>query len=371
MKIELKTLGKGTRSLLDHLLKSGGASQASLSPAADISQPQVARLIKGLQEDGIVEIASRKTQRVGNPSVHVSLNPNHAYGLGVAITDDTVAVTILDLSGQVRASATTAMFSMAPQAVVQELQRLQRRVIKTAQIDPDRIVGAGVGFAGYFVDEPARVNPADALRDWIGCDIELTISMALGMPVIVDNGATTGAIAESLLGVGRQCGTFAYYQFTNGFGGGLIADGKIIRGYLGNAGDFSGVSWLLGDPYPNLRLLHKIVNEHGAAYPSVEDMVRHIELLTPGVAEWIDAVREPIGKLTFILGHTFAPEKVVVGGRLPQEINLAVAESIALPRTPSRHGMLFPLPKIVASQVDGDATGIGAAIMPLQRQFFL
>lgn len=371
MSVELKVLSRGARAVLDYLLKSGGGSQASLSAAADISQPQVARLIKGLQADGLIELTSRKTQRRGNPSVHVALNPDHAYGLGIAVTDDTVSVTILDLAGRVRASVTTAPPCMDPEPVLRELQQLQRQAIDTAQINAGHIVGAGIGFAGYFVREPARVNPADALRGWMGFDIEAGISSALGMPAILDNGATTGAIAESLLGVGRRCGTFAYYQFTNGFGGGLIADGKVIRGHLGNSGDFSGVSWLLGDPYPNLRLLLKTVNEYGAAYTRVEEMVRHIDLSTPGVAEWMDAVRDPLAKLTFLLGHTFAPEKVVIGGRLPRAINLALAEGIVLPRTPSRNDMAFPLPQIVASEVDGDATGIGAAMMPLRQHFFL
>jgi DNA-binding MarR family transcriptional regulator len=81
----LKALSRGARSVLDYLLKSGGGSQASLSAAADISQPQVARLIKGMQEEELVELTSRKTQRRGNPSVHVALNPDHAYGLGIAV----------------------------------------------------------------------------------------------------------------------------------------------------------------------------------------------------------------------------------------------------------------------------------------------
>lgn len=371
MSIESKTLSKGARSVLDYLLKSGGGSQASLSAAADISQPQVARLVKGLEADGLVELTSRKTQRRGNPSVHVALNPDHAYGLGIAITDDTLSVTLLDLAGCVRASVSTAPASMEPGPVLKELQKLQHEAVAAARIDAERIVGAGIGFAGYFVDEPARVNPADALRGWIGLDIEDRVSTAVAMPAILDNGATTAAIAESLLGVGRRCSTFAYYQFTNGFGGGLIADGKVIRGHLGNSGDFSGVSWLLGDPYPNLRLLLKTVNEYGATYASVEEMVRDIGLSTAGVAEWMEMVRDPLAKLTFLLGHTFAPEKVVIGGRLPRAINVALADSIVLPRTPSRNDMSFPMPQIVASEIDGEATGIGAAMMPLRRHFFL
>jgi predicted NBD/HSP70 family sugar kinase len=64
-----------------------------------------------------------------------------------------------------------------------------------------------------------------------------------------------------------------------------------------------------------------------------------------------------------------APEKVVIGGRLPSWLAQHLAESVVLPSTPPRNGMPFPLPQVVARQVEGDSVAIGAAIMPLQALF--
>jgi predicted NBD/HSP70 family sugar kinase len=100
-------------------------------------------------------------------------------------------------------------------------------------------------------------------------------------------------------------------------------------------------------------------------------MIHQINVRTPGVDDWLDVARSPIGKLAFVLGHTLSPQKVVIGGRLPRDIAVALAETIKLPQTPARNDRPFPLPQIVASEVEGDPIAIGAAIMPLQQYFFL
>jgi hypothetical protein len=65
-----------------------------------------------------------------------------------------------------------------------------------------------------------------------------------------------------------------------------------------------------------------------------------------------------------------APEKVVIGGCLPDWLAKRLAEKITLPASPPRNVMPFPRPKIVAREVDGDASAIGAAAMPLRQFFF-
>lgn len=366
-----KALSNGARSLLDRLLKNGGASQAALTADADLSQPQVARLLHGFHDDGMVRFSNRIAQGRGNPSVQVTLNPDFAYGLGVAMLGDSVSLTLLDFAGRARATRSTAMPSMAPRRVIQEISKLRRRVIDDAAVDPSRIVGAGVGFSGFYAGTPPRFSPPDKLDAWFGLDVASQLAAPLGVAVVCDNDGITAAIAESLLGIGRTCKNFAYLHFANGFGGGLIVEGKAVRGHLGNAGEFGGVLWLLDDGYPNLDSLRDVVVAHGTTYATVEDMVHGIDVATPGVAEWLRRAQSPIGKLAFILGYSLAPEKVVIGGRLPKDIAQALARSITMPQVPHRNDMPFPLPQIVATELDGDAVAIGAALMPLQQQFFL
>ena len=91
----------------------------------------------------------------------------------------------------------------------------------------------------------------------------------------------------------------------------------------------------------------------------------------PGIEGWLAEAEKPFASLAFLLGHMVAPEKVVIGGRLPGWLAERLAARIVLPASPPRNDQPFRLPAVVARQVDGDAAAIGAALMPLQALFFL
>jgi predicted NBD/HSP70 family sugar kinase len=366
----IKPISKGGRAMLDLLLKRGPLSQASCATLLELSQPSVARLVSGFESQGIVRLGARRATGPGHPSVTLTLNRDHAYSLGVTIEPDALSVAILDLSGTVRALRTVAMPDMSRRSVLDRLASLKIDLIREAKISDRRIVGSGVGFAGFFVVNPLNFNPADLLADWTGADVAATLASVLGPSVVCDNSGTTAAIAESLLGVGRTCSNFAYLHLNNGFGGGLIFDGRVMRGAHGNAGDFGGVWWLLNKGYPALNRLRFHVSKHGTSFETVEEMSHALEPETPGVEDWILEAQAPFAMLSFLLGHMVAPEKVVIGGRLPGWLAKHLAERIVLPASPPRNAMPFPLPQIVAREVEGDASAIGAAAMPLHRFFF-
>ena len=365
-----KSIGGGARSVLDHLLKQGIAVQAALPALLDLSQPSVARLVSGFVADGMVAVSGRAATGRGNPSVELSLIPDYAFSLGAGIMGDALSMALVDFAGTVRATRRIAVADPSRQAVVTSLGEMREAILADTGIDPARLVGTGVGFSGFFVDEPLRFNPPALMHDWIDADPLATLAPALGTSLLCDNDATAAALAESLLGVGRSCSSFAYCHLTNGFGGALVADGRPVRGALGNAGDFGAVWWLLDQGYPSLDRLRALVNGGDATFATVESMLAEIDAATPGVERWLAEAERPFATLAFLLGHVVAPEKVVIGGRLPAWLATALAGRIRLPQSPPRHGTPFPLPTVVPREVHGEATAIGAALMPLQRLFF-
>lgn len=365
-----KAVTPAGRAILSAVLRAGSLAQAELPGLIGIAQPSAARLVGVLRGDGLLELSSRKATGRGNPSVSLSLNPDAAYAFGIGLVGDAVLLVLLDLAGRVRAARHVAMPSMARTKVIATLKRLIVDIMRTTRIDAARVVGAGVGFSGFFVGTPPQFNPPASLADWANTDVAAALSEPLGMPVVCDNDGTTAAIAEALLGVGRRSSNFAYFHLTNGFGGGLIANGRPLRGMSGNAADFGGAWWLLDQGYPDLERLRALTGEAGEAFETVEEMIRHVLPTTPGVTRWLEEAERPFGLLASLLGHIVAPEHVVIGGRLPRGLGEALAARLSLPRTPTRNERPFPLPSIVASEVDGDATAIGAAAMALQSVFF-
>lgn len=365
-----KPISSGGRALLDLLIRRGSVAQADVPRRLDLSQSSVARLVGDFARDGLVTLASRKASGPGNPSAMVRLNPDFAFTLGIAIVGDAVSMAVVDLTGGVRGYASIAMPDMAPDKVMPELRRMRDALLSQAAIDRTRLIGAGAGFSGFFVGDPPRFNPPPLLADWVEVDIAATLSDALALPVLCDNDATAATVHECLLGTGRTCQTFAYCHLTNGFGGGLVIEGRAVRSWMGNAGDFGGVWWLLDKGYPNLDLLMTRVNAAGGRFATVEEMVGAITCATAGVEQWLDEAVVPFGMLVSILGHVVSPEKVVIGGRIPPAIAAELAARVTPPRTPTRHGMPFPLPTVVASDTVGDTVAFGAGLLPFLGTFF-
>ncbi len=249
----LRPLSQGGRALLELLLKEGPSSQASMAGRLGLSQPSIARLVGDFREQELVTLSERRAEGRGNPSVLVNLNPDFAYGLGVSLAGDAVSLCLLDLQGRVRAAETQAMATMDRASVIDAIKAVRARVLRKARVDAARIAGAGVAFSGFFVGPPLRFNPPRQLEAWSTLDVAAELREVLGVSVVAENDGSAAAVAEALLGVGRRCSTFAYCNLTNGFGGGLMDHGRLVRGFLGNAGDFGGVVWLLGGAYPASR----------------------------------------------------------------------------------------------------------------------
>lgn len=368
---DARPVSSGGRQVLDLLLKSGGASQADITRRLDLSQPTVARLIQGFQRDGMVQLASRQVDRPGNPSVHVALNPDFAYVLGVAMLGDMLSMALLDFTGRERGYRVAAMPDMSRGVVLETLARFQASLIAETGVAAERVCALGVGISGFYVGEGRQINPPAYLNDWALVEVEPILEQALGLPVTLDNDATAAAVGESVFGVGRQSANFAYLHLTNGFGGGIIANGHALRGHNGNAGEFGGIWTLDGAGYPNLDLLRTCVGDAGRPFDTVEDMVRSIDLSCPGVEAWLGQALGPFQKLAGFLSYIIDPEFIVIGGRLPESIAGELARRIVIPVATNRLGRPPPLPKVVVSQVRGDPVALGAAAMPLQAGYFL
>jgi len=103
-------------------------------------------------------------------------------------------------------------------------------------VDPKRIVGAGVGVPGTV--EPGRgiVSLAPNLG-WRDVPIRDLFQDQLGLPVVVDNDANCAALGEWWVGAGRGSRLMIAATLGTGIGGGIVQEGRVLRGVAGAAGE--------------------------------------------------------------------------------------------------------------------------------------
>jgi predicted NBD/HSP70 family sugar kinase len=282
---------------------------------------------------------------------------------------DVRSMTLMDFAGQIRGQRLGAMPSMTRPAVIDRLRQFMAELIAESGIEPRRLIGAGVGFAGFYVE--GRVfNPPTYLDDWALVDIEPILADALKMPVIADNSSTVAAIGESLFGVGRRHDSFAYLHLSNGFGGGIITDGEPRRGVNRNAGEFGGIWTQFGATYANLDLLQTCLRARGHDFATVAEMARSVDLGWAGVDDWLDLAVPSFTLLCNVLTYTIDPGLIVIGGQLPRRIAQELAKRITVRVATDRRGHPPPVPQVVAAEASGEPVCLGAAVMPLRTAFF-
>jgi predicted NBD/HSP70 family sugar kinase len=358
------------RKLLGLLLRNGPMTQAQVTRAMDLTQPTVSRLVTGLVDRGMISLGARAVAGRGQPSAHLHLQRDFAYTIGISILGDCFSFDVMDFSGVPVWRASEALPGMRRSDVLARLAATKAQMLAETAIAPARLAAAGVGVSAFFVGEGGLMNPPPLLDEWALIDIAPLISQALDLPVTVDNDGNVACLGEAMCGAGRRFHTFAYFQITNGFGGGVVIDGAPYRGAHGNAGEFAALWQAVGIEHPNLERLRVLLVDHAMSFATVADMLATpLPLDHPGVEAWLAEAVPAFSLAATAAAAALDCEAIVLGGRIPKPLAKELARRITIAHT-TRRDRPLPRPVIVLAETPGDAVSLGAAALAFQRTYF-
>lgn len=358
------------RNLLKLIWRHPGLSRSEITSHTDLTQQSVYRIIDQLEERGVVALGSPKPGLGrGQPSPTLRLDGRHAYSCGISVNTDIIGICLMDLAGNIlgESSVTLREHTMARSLdlVREQMVELQRQNSLTSE----SFFGIGFAISGYHVGG-TRYNAPLPLHEWSLIELGPLLSDFFSRPVWVHNGANTGAIAESMFGVGRYIKHFAYLSFNYGFGGGLISDGELLLGGNGNAGEFSGIFDIEESRRrPALQYLIERLNRNGVDVPSISYMRKHFDPDWPGVAEWVEEITPAYNRLINAIRAVVDPQAIVFGGQVPPDLAQMLIERTRIYDRP-RYGVHRPSPKLIISEIGTDASAMGAAITPFHSTFY-
>jgi glucokinase len=131
-----------------------------------------------------------------------------------------------------------------PEGVVRRLGEIGRSALQRHA----GVETVGVGLPGVFHEEAGHAVLLPNLPgDWNGVPVRDPLAAALGRPVAMVNDARAFSLAEALLGAARGLGTVVCLVLGTGVGGGIVVDGRLLRG-AGEAGEIGHQTVLLGGP---------------------------------------------------------------------------------------------------------------------------
>ncbi|MET1086131.1 MAG: ROK family transcriptional regulator [Arthrobacter sp.] len=225
-------------SLLTSLVHHHGVlSRAQLTRQTGLNRSTVGTLIGQLIALGLVyETAPTGEGQVGRPSPEVHPSPSVA-ALAVNPEIDAVTIGLVGLGGKVQKKI---RFETERIPSAREAVNIASAVISGMRSELDasyRITGIGMAVPGLVNRDDGVVRHAPHLG-WRNEPVARMLSEATGYPCHAANDASLGAEAELIFGAGAGQGNLIYLNGgASGIGGGIISDGRQLRGASGYAGE--------------------------------------------------------------------------------------------------------------------------------------
>ncbi|MFE5256868.1 ROK family protein [Streptomyces coelicoflavus] len=234
--------GAHEAAVLGELRRSGALSRNELMRRVGLSRTTLFAIVSDLLgREAVVEQSARARQRGrGRPPTEITLNPCGAELIGIEAqrgrTHIVIANSAHDIVGRhsapVEAGATAEERADAIIAAVGDLLRERRLALAPLQ-------GIGLGLPG-FVQDPASADPRSMTP--FAAHVAAALEQYFHVPVVVDNNARLAALAEVTWGAARGHFNAVYLRWSDGVGGGLVVDGRLVRGAHGTAGEIGHTS---------------------------------------------------------------------------------------------------------------------------------
>lgn|SRR5690606_24547478 len=160
------------------------------------------------------------------------------YAIGVDIGGTKTAIAAVDERGViVSQSVIPTNLQIRPQAMIAEIQQEISRVIEESGVLIEEIAGIGIGAPGPLDSKNGLISCPPNLPAWVDIPVRELIGRSFSVPVLLENDANAAALAEKWIGAAVENENFIYITVSTGIGAGIIAEGKLLKGLKGNAGD--------------------------------------------------------------------------------------------------------------------------------------
>lgn len=368
---------------LEALFHAGGLSRADLARALGLTRSTTGALVQSLLDAGLARERPDGSSpqrgnevRVGRPGILVEIDGDGAFFLGAYVGVDWIVVLAIDLSGAVRARASTGFVGAGsePIAAARAISALVGEIVAELPLGA-RVLGLNVAVPGFLADDGTTYHAA--ILGWHGGNLAalLPAAPAIDLPVLLENDANAMAVAETYRVARKEGGTedCLVVLIENGVGGGIVGGGGLHRGRLLGAGEIGHIP--IGDAgfvYDALRpgRLETYVGKDAlfARYRHVGGRETTLDAFADAVTrgepaavtacrDWGHWLARGLATLTCVL----QPGRIVVAGSVSLLYPFVSEQVEAYLLAYVIEG--YPLPRIEMSLAGADGPALGAAYL--------
>ncbi|MCA1408707.1 ROK family transcriptional regulator [Ensifer sp. IC3342] len=362
-------LSLNERRLVELIFKNKGVARVELAQLSGMTGATVTRLIASLLDLGLITEEPDRSGAQGQPRRLLQLQARRFFAAGVTFSVTRMEVVVIDLSGSILATRSMEVLTGRPEEVAEAAQTAVDNMLAELSILKSDVLGIGVSVPGNFgtASNLLKAHPFfPAFED--GRAIE-AFQKAFDVPCHVENDGTSAALGEYVFASENVVHDPLFFlHIGHGVGGGAVIDGKPYGGAHGNA-CLPGVLYPYDQPRPSGQDLLANLKKAGFHLRDFEDMGAIPPAAHSTVSEWIRRAGAQLRQSVRIATAFFDPARIVVGGRLPGDLNERLVETIlSVPIEGPSRGL--PTAPVSVSRLGVHASAVGAGCVPFFRAFF-
>jgi predicted NBD/HSP70 family sugar kinase len=367
------------RLVLSLLRQHGALAKSDIARITGLSAQTISVIMRALEQDGLLLRGEPVRGRIGQPSVPMRLNPEGALFLGLKIGRRSTDLVLVDFLGRVRDSRRKTYRYPTPGGIVAfvgealpELMQAQPPALRP------RVSGMGVAMPFQLWNWVQALGAPQAEMDaWRDCDIQTDLAAITGMPVYLQNDATSACGAELVFGSGDKPRDFLYFYVGTFIGGGLVLNGQLFLGRTGNAAGVGPIPV----PGPDGRMrrlfdaasLASLADAMEAAGESADQLweqPNRWQVSQPVLERWLTEAAEGLASAILSAATLLELEAVLIDGWMPPEIRAEItARTAAALQRLDLSGIAPPV--VREGTVGAQARSLGAAAIPLSQRYLL
>ncbi|QRG87483.1 ROK family protein [Bulleidia sp. zg-1006] len=294
--------------------------------------------------------------------------------IGIDLGGTNVRVAKVSETGEILASIKSASYgNEGVEKVLSNLKSLVREIPNWKNC-----IAIGIGVPGPVNTKTGAMNLETNLPGFQGYPLAGELKKEFGMPVFIDNDANVAALAEAMVGAGKDFSSIYYVTISTGIGGAFVWHKQVISGSHGFGGEIANIivdrnrekiNYLNVGAIENEDSGTAIVRKGKALFP--QEDIQHAgqvfqlaKQANPDALKLKAEIVRDLGQLFATISCVVDPEAFVLGGGVMKSADLFFSEVIESFKTQS-HTFVGDTPFLMA---ECDEPGvIGAAMLPMSQ----
>lgn len=351
-------------------------SRADLARLSGLQRSTVSLIVEQLIDEHWVQEGPTGRLPRGRRPTFLRLNDERVI-IAVDVRPTQTTVAVADANGRFLSQEIMATSSDPANLMTGLIQSIQRLIGGSRK---KKIEGVGISVPGRYDDQTDRLVFAPNLN-WQDVDIRNPIAKATGLEVTVENAANACVLAAVWFDHMEDCRNLVVVTISEGIGTGVWANGQLVRGLNGMAGEFGHVPLDPNGPpcgcggngcwevYGSNRAALRYYRESGAEPGDMTflDLLGRADQGDQRAIKAVETMAQYVGRGTRMVVAGLAPESIVMVGDLTRSWHRfgPVIESEV-------QAQVLPggaVPKVIPAYEDGMARLRGTVALVLQKDF--